>query len=118
MVLNSVKDFFSKDAQNIFQTLNTNFGINFVAVFDLQNQNLIALYACQSIIVPDEQNRKTFLIKGKLMNDFSTIIQQGGSVISNGWNSDIKQIIEKLPTSIHTYSENMFGFVCFGIQGY
>ena len=77
----------------------------------------MALYLCQSIIVPDEQNRKTFLIKGKLVNDFSTIIQ-GGSIVANGWNNDIKQIIESYPTSLHTYSENMFGFMGLGIQGY
>ena len=116
--LNTVKDFFSKEIQNIFQSLNSNFGLNFVAVFDLQNQNLIALYVCQTILVPDEQNRKTFLIKGKLVNDFGTIIQQGGSVTTNGWNSNIKEIIDNLPVSIHTYSENMFGFIGLGIQGY
>ena len=116
--INTVKDLFSKDLQNIFQNLNTNFGMAFVAVFDIQNKGLISLYVCQSILVPDEQNRKTFLIKGKLINDFSTILQQGGSVTTNGWNSDIKQIVESLPTSTHTYSENMFGFIGFGIQGY
>ena len=84
----------------------------------MKNNNLVAFYVCQNIIVQDEQNRKTFLIKGKLINDFSTIIQQGGSIISNGWSGDIKQIIDNLPLSIHTFSENLFGFIGFGIQGY
>lgn len=116
--LNTIKDFFNKETQNIFQSLNTNFGINFVAVFDIKTQELVSLYVCQSIIVPDEQNRKTFLIKGKLINDFSSILQQGGTVVGGGWNNDIKQIVDKLPTCIHTYSENMFGFIGLGIQGY
>lgn len=118
IVLNTVKDFCKKEIQNIFQSLNTNFGINFVAVFDLKNEELVALYVCQSIIVPDEQNRKTFFIKGKLINDFSTILQQGGSIQSNGWNTNIKEIIDTIPISIHTYSENMFGFIGIGLQGY
>lgn len=114
--INTIEDFLSKEIQNIFQALNSNFGINFVAVFDLKDKNLIALYACQNLIVPDEQNRKTFFIKGKLINDFSTIIQGGGAVITG--KSDIKQIIDNYPVSLHTYSENMFGFISLGIQGY
>ena len=109
--LNTVKDLFEKETQNIFQNFVTNLGINFVAVFDLQNQNIIALYVCQNILVPDEQNRKTFLIKGKLINDLGTILQQGGII-------DFKSMIDTLPTCTHTFSENMFGFVGFGIQGY
>ena len=51
--LNAVKDFFEKEVQNIFQNFNANLGINFVAVFDLQSQNIIALCACQNILVPN-----------------------------------------------------------------
>lgn len=116
--LNTVKDFLSKSVQDIFQNLVTNLGLNFVAVFSKNDESLIALYAVQNIIVPDEQNRKTFLIKGKLINDLGSIIQQGGAVISSGWNNDIKAIIDSLPISIHTYSDNMFGFIGLGIQGY
>lgn len=118
--LNTVKDLFEKETQNIFQNFITNLGINFVAVFDLQNQNIIALYICQSILVPDEQNRKTFSIKGKLINDLGTILQQGGTISSAmvGFNNDFKSIIDALPTCNHTFSENMFGFIGFGIQGY
>lgn len=120
ITLNTVQDFFDKEVQNIFQNFNTNLGINFVAVFGLQNQNIVALYVCQNILVPDEQNRKTFLIKGKLINDLGTILQQGGAITSamTGFNNDFKSIIENLPSCTHTFSENMFGFIGFGIQGY
>ena len=117
--LNTVKDLFEKETQNIFQNFVTNLGINFVAVFDLQNQNVIALYVCQNILVPDEQNRKTFLIKGKLINNLGTILQQGGAISSAmAGNNDFKSIVDALPICNHTFSENMFGFIGFGIQGY
>ena len=78
------------------------------------------MYVCQNILVPDEQNRKTFLIKGKLINDLGTILQQGGAISSAmaGFNNDFKSIVDALPTCNHTFSENMFGFIGFGIQGY
>ena len=118
--LNTVQDFFTKETQSIFQNFNTNLGLNFVAVFDKNNQSIVALYVCQSILVPDEQNRKIFLIKGKLINDLGTILQQGGAISSAmaGFNNDFKSIINSLPNCIHTFSENMFGFIGFGIQGY
>lgn len=118
--LNTIQDLFSKEIQNIFQNFSTNLGLNFVAVFDLKNQNVVGLYVCQNIIVPDEQNRKTFLIKGKLINDLGTLLQQGGAISSAmvGFNNDFKSIIEGLPSCTHTFSENMFGFIGFGIKGY
>jgi len=115
----TVNEFLSDENQKTFQALNSFYGMNFVAVFDIQ-QNLIALYVCKSILVQDEQNRKTFLIKGKLVNNLGALLQQGGGIssIMNGSNSGIKQVIESLPDCIHTYSDNMFGFIGIGIQGY
>ena len=110
--LNTVKDLFEKETQNIFQNFITNLGINFVAVFDLQNQNVIALYVCQNILVPDEQNRKTFLIKGKLINDLGTILQQGGTISSamTGFNNDFKSIVDALPTCNHILYSCSYAF--------
>ena len=77
-------------------------------------------YYYKNILVPDEQNRKTFLIKGKLINDLGTILQQGGAISSAmaRFNNDFKSIVDALPTCNHTFSENMFGFIGFGIRGY
>lgn len=117
----TISDFFEKENQDIFRNFIDNLGIRFVAVFDLKNQNLVALYVCQNILVQDEQNRKTFLIKGKLISNLGELLQQGGVVSSSatiGFNNDFKSIIDNLPSCLHTYSDNMFGFIGFGLQGY
>ena len=120
MVVENLKDIKEKTVQDILQNLTENLGFRIVIIFDLNNQNIVGVYDVVNLLVPDEQNRKTFLIKGKLINDLGTILQQGGTISSAmaGFNNDFKSIIDALPTCTHTFSENMFGFIGFGIQGY
>ena len=70
---------------------------------------------CLSEYLSSEQNRKTFLIKGKLIKNLGVNLQQGGAISSAmaGFNNDFKSIVDNLPSCTYTFSENMFGFIGF-----
>ena len=111
MVLNQLSDFKDSIVQGTIQILNKEFGLQILAVFDLKNQELIALYSVRNFTVQDEQNRKTFFVKGKLIN-LAAIVQKPN------WQYSLKQDINNLPDNTVTYSENLFGFIGFGLIGY
>lgn len=110
-MITKLEDLREKQIQDLFNNLVSNFGFKIVAVFDLKNQMLIGLYNVSQISVQDEQNRKTFLITGKSF-DANQLIQQ------SNWQYSLKSDMEKInPVSV-TYSENMFGFVGYGLRDY
>lgn len=111
MILQNLSDFKNKTIQDTIQNLNKNFGFNLIAVFDIATQSLINIYIVHNFVVQDEQNRKTFMIRGKVLN-LEFIIQKVN------WQYSIKEDIEHLPDCSVTYSENMFGFIGYGITGY
>ena len=65
MKLENLKDILDNQAQEIILNLVNNFGQKLIAVFELREKTLIGLYSISNFIVQDEQNRKTFLLKGK-----------------------------------------------------
>lgn len=114
----TIQDFMSQQGQEIINSLIKNYGTKFLVVFDLKNQSVIGFYCVKNIIVQDEQNRKTFFIKGYLLNNFSSLIQQGGIVSNQGIKNNFIDILDSLTEVNHTFSDNMFGFIGFGIIGY
>lgn len=111
MTIDKLENFLNPNIQGLIQALNKEFGIQILAVFDLKNQKLIALYSVKNFTVQDEQNRKTFYVKGKVL-DLNQIIQKPN------WQYTIKQDLENLPDYSITYSDNLFGFIGFGLIGY
>lgn len=111
MVVENLKDIKEKTVQDILQNLTENLGFRIVIIFDLSNQNIVGVYDVVNLLVPDEQNRKTIFLKGKRMNLLS-IIQ------NPNYQFNIKDEMNSIPVSSLTFSENMFGFIGYGITSY
>lgn len=111
MIVENLKDIKEKTVQDILQNLTENLGFRIVIIFDLNNQNIVGIYDVVNLLVPDEQNRKTIFLKGKRMNLLS-IIQ------NPNYQFNIKDEMNNIPISSLTFSENMFGFIGYGITSY
>ena len=114
-MIKHISDLKKKDIIDFITTAINNFGLRLVFVFELKTGDVVGIYDVSTITVPDEVNKKVLDIKGRNISD---VIEKFQNIPVMNWQMNYKDEINKVPPINIGYSENMFGFVTFGMQGY
>lgn len=110
-MINSILDLQKPIVKDVINDLVINKSQKVCLVFNKLTGDLIEFYLLTSFLSCDEQNRKSFFIKGKPCDVFSLTQKPN-------WQLNFNQELERISEQKVTFSENMFGFVLYGLTEY
>lgn len=108
--LDNISKIKEPDFQSILGILTNELGLKITIVFIITTGEIINIFETNSLLVPDETNRKTLSIQGKKI-DIDIFFKPN-------WKEDLKSYLNTKMPLAYNFSENYFGFVSFGIKNY
>lgn len=108
--LDNISQIKDKDFQSFIDVLTNDLGLKITIIFSIQTGEIINFFDTTSILIPDETNRKTIYIQGKRIDS--------ENFFKPSWKDSLKVHLSQKMPSDYIFSENYFGFVCFGIKNY
>lgn len=115
MVIKNVESLKDLEIIEFLNSIISKFGRRFIFIFEKRTGNIIATYDVQNIWVPDEVNRKTLNIKGREITSLLNKFQHNATM---DWQFTLSDEIQRITPINVGYSENMFGFITYGMSGY